>query len=75
MDGKRYHGIKIKNIKMLAALEWRKRENMNEIKKYKTCELVKEIKEREGVTCQCAEPYQNKEITVNGPAIVLIITD
>ena len=48
---------------------------MNEIKKYKTCELVKEIKEREGVTCQCAEPYQNKEITVNGPAIVLIITD
>ncbi|MCI6707047.1 MULTISPECIES: BC1881 family protein [Eisenbergiella] len=48
---------------------------MNDIEKYKTYELVEEIKKREGVTCQCTEPYQNNEILVNGPAIVLIITD
>lgn len=61
--------------KVTAARSRRKREDMNDIEKYKTYELVEEIKKREGVTCQCTEPYQNNEIMVNGPAIVLIITD
>lgn len=46
-----------------------------ELKNIATCELVKELKEREGVTVEQAEPYNIKNIEVNGPAIVLIITD
>lgn len=42
---------------------------------FKTCELVEELKKREGVEEVWAEPYENKKILVNGPAVVLIITD
>lgn len=41
----------------------------------KTCELVKEIAKREGVEEVVVQPYEDKEIKVNGPAVVLIITD
>lgn len=42
---------------------------------YSTKELVEELKKREGVEMKIAEPYQDLEISVNGPAIVLVITD
>lgn len=45
------------------------------LKDYKTCELVKELKEREGVIVHWAEPYEDKEVKINGPALVLIIKD
>lgn len=48
---------------------------MKDIKDFKTCELVDELKEREGVEAQWAEPYKDLEVKVNGPAIVLIVTD
>lgn len=41
----------------------------------KTCELVEELKRREGVKAYIAEPYQAKTVTINGPAIVLVVTD
>lgn len=41
----------------------------------KTCELVKEIESREGVEKVWAEPYQTKELSVEGPATILIIID
>lgn len=45
------------------------------LKDYKTCELIKELKEREGVIAHWAEPYEDKEVKINGPALVLIIKD
>lgn len=40
-----------------------------------TCELVKELEKREGVQIEYAEPYQDKNVSVNGPAYILIVTD
>lgn len=45
------------------------------LKDVKTCELVKELARREGVTKTIAEPYEDKTITVNGPAVVLVVVD
>lgn len=51
-------------------------ENKNiKIENIKTCDLVNELKRRESVVTKVAEPYQDVEIVVNGPAIVLIVTD
>jgi len=46
-----------------------------ELKKIKTCDLVKELQDREGVEMKRAEPYQDMNISVNGPAVILIVTD
>ena len=46
-----------------------------ELKKVKTCELVTEIEAREGVEKKIIGPYQVKTIFVEGPAIILVITD
>ena len=40
-----------------------------------TKELVEEISKREGIEKIIAEPYQDMEVKVNGPAIVLVIED
>lgn len=48
---------------------------MKDIKDIKTCELVEELKKREAVEAYIAEPYKDLEVTVNGPAIVLVVTD
>lgn len=48
---------------------------MSELKLIPTCELVKELKTREGVEIMIAEPYENITVTANGPAIILKIID
>lgn len=40
-----------------------------------TRELVEELKGREGVKTEYAEPYQNQVVSVNGPAVILIVID
>lgn len=45
------------------------------IKDFKTCELVEELRHREGVEAQWAEPYKDLEVKVNGPANVLVVID
>lgn len=40
-----------------------------------TKELVDELGRREGVERKIAEPHEDVQISVNGPAIVLVITD
>lgn len=40
-----------------------------------TKELVSEIQKREGVETTTAEPYQDVQVQVNGPAIVLVVID
>ena len=40
-----------------------------------TFELVDELKKRQGVDTVMAEPYENKVLNVEGPAVVLIIVD
>lgn len=47
----------------------------NQLSSYKTCELVEELKTREGVETHWAEPYEDKNIQVNGPALVLVVID
>ena len=49
-------------------------ENVN-LNDFSTCELVEELKRREGVNAEYAEPYQDKVVTVNGPAQILVIID
>lgn len=45
------------------------------VEDFKTCELVEELKKREAVEIHMAEPYEDLTVTVNGPAIVLVVTD
>lgn len=40
-----------------------------------TCDLVNELRRREGVTTEIAEPYEEVKLKVNGPAIVLVVID
>lgn len=47
----------------------------NDMSKIYTCELVKELEKREGVDYVIVEPYEEKTIKVEGPAIVLIVID
>lgn len=50
-------------------LKWRKLSDIS------TRDLVTELSRREGVERTTAEPYQDVQVKVNGPAIVLVITD
>ena len=38
-------------------------------------ELVDELSQREGIEKIIAEPYQDMEVKINGPTIVLIVRD
>ena len=40
-----------------------------------TANLITELRKREGVETTIAEPYQDAEVCVNGPALVLVVTD
>ena len=40
-----------------------------------TAQLVAELSNREGVEATIAEPYQESDVKVNGPAIVLVVID
>lgn len=40
-----------------------------------TCDLVAELRKREGVDTVIAEPHKDVTVNVSGPAIVLVITD
>lgn len=46
-----------------------------ELKDVKTYELVEELKKREGVEVKIAELHKDMAVSVNGPAVVLIIID
>ena len=48
---------------------------MDSLDNASTKDLVEELKRREGVEATIAEPYEDVEIKVNGPAIVLVVTD
>lgn len=41
----------------------------------KTVDLVSELEKREGVVMIPVEPYKTEEVSVNGPAIILIVDD
>jgi hypothetical protein len=45
------------------------------LKDIPTCQLVAELATREGVSTTTAEPYQDVQVSVNGPAIILTIID
>jgi len=45
------------------------------LEQVKTCELVEELKKREGIEAHTVEPYKNFHISLIGPTIVLVITD
>ena len=46
-----------------------------DLKDIQTCELVEALKNREGVEVIIAEPHKDRTVSVNGPAIVLVVTD
>lgn len=37
--------------------------------------LVEELKKREGIETRIAVPHQDLQVLINGPAVVLIVTD
>ena len=40
-----------------------------------TCKLVGELEKRMGVNVHTVEPYQQFELRVTGPAIILVVED
>lgn len=56
----------------ISALRAVSREQLSE---FKTCDLVDELRKREGVETHIAEPYQDVTVSVNGPAVVLVVID
>lgn len=48
---------------------------LEELKKFETFQLVRELEKRAGVEIKTAEPYEELEINVEGPAILLVIKD
>lgn len=47
----------------------------NDLCNFSTRELTLELMKREAVVANEVEPYENMEIEVNGPAIVLVVYD
>lgn len=45
------------------------------LKDIRTCYLVDELKRREGVEVKTIEPHTDTQISVHGPAVVLVVTD
>lgn len=46
-----------------------------DLSKVKTSELVAELETREGVKMVIAGPYQKGEVSVEGPAVILVVMD
>lgn len=46
-----------------------------DLSKVKTSELVAELETREGVKKVIADPYQKGEVSVEGPAVILVVMD
>lgn len=68
-----YKPTEVEAAKMaIAALRPVSREQLSE---FKTCDLVDELRKREGVETHIAEPYQDVTVSVNGPAVVLVVID
>lgn len=60
---------------LIVYMELRKEINEKMLKHFSTKELFEELKSREGVETEYAEPHQDKKISINGPAVILIIKD
>ena len=50
-------------------------EPQKSLKEYTTKDLVEELKQREGVSSNHIGQYQRKDVSVNGPAEILVIID
>lgn len=46
-----------------------------DLSKVKTSELVAELETREGVNMIIADPYQKGEVSVEDPAVILVVMD
>ena len=71
-DGYTYEQINEAIDLAITALRPVSREQLSE---FKTCDLVDELRKREGVEEHTAEPYQDMTVSVNGPAVVLVVID
>lgn len=43
--------------------------------KTSTKDLIEELRKREGVEATIVEPHKDNSVIVNGPAVVLVVTD
>lgn len=48
---------------------------MEYLKNITTREIVEELEKREGIDFKRVDPYQDENITVNGPCIVIKVID
>lgn len=53
----------------------KRKDNPTELKDAKTCDLINELKRRQGVETEYIEPYQVVRRELEGPMVLLLITD
>lgn len=66
---------KEKTAETASELQNRQMLKESDLCKFSTKSLVEELSMREAVEKYIAEPYKDLSVTINGPAIVLVITD
>jgi len=50
-------------------------ENMEQLKQFTTCDLVRELELREGVETHVIEPYEMFTPKIEGAAVVFVVVD
>ncbi len=74
-DRKREFRRQLKRFDIMPTKKTHEKESRIELTDVKTCNLVKELKKREGVDVHVVENRSDMFVMAEGPAVVLVITD
>ena len=74
-DRKREFRRQLKRFDIMPTKKTHEKENRIELTDVKTCNLVEELKKREGVDVHVVENRSDMFVMAEGPAVVLVITD
>lgn len=74
-DRKREFRRQLKRFDIMPTKKTHEKESKIELTDVKTCNLVEELKKREGVDVHVVENRSDMFVMAEGPAVVLVITD
>lgn len=74
-DRKREFRRQLKRFDIMPTKKTHEKESRIELTDVKTCNLVEELKKREGVDVHVVENRSDMFVMAEGPAVVLVITD
>lgn len=74
-DRKREFQRQLKRFDIMPTKKTHEKESRIELTDVKTCNLVEELKKREGVDVHVVENRSDMFVMAEGPAVVLVITD